>query len=83
MSSPSLDRYKGFDINVQAMRRAADAREPADAPRHFDIIVNLTRQAHGANGKSGHVRCAHARAVRQPDRSSQGGHRLCSRPHRR
>jgi hypothetical protein len=53
MSTPSINRYKGFDINVQVMRRGGNANEPADGPRHFDIVVNLTRQIGGADAKSG------------------------------
>lgn len=53
MSTPSSNRYKGFDISVQVVRRPGDADDPADGPRHFDIVVNLTRQGGGADAKSG------------------------------
>jgi hypothetical protein len=53
MSTPASDHYKGFDITVQAMRRRGDSQKPSDAMRHFDIVVNLTRQGAAAHAKSG------------------------------
>jgi hypothetical protein len=52
MSTPLSDHYKGFEIRVQALRRAKDRDEPDDVPRHFDIVVEITRSASGASGKS-------------------------------
>jgi hypothetical protein len=51
MSHPLSDHYKGFEINVQALRRAKDRDEPDDGPRHFDIIVTISRSASGESGK--------------------------------
>jgi hypothetical protein len=52
MSTPLSDHYKGFEIHVQAMRRAKDRDDPDDAPRHFDIVVTISRSASGVSGKS-------------------------------
>ena len=41
MSTPLSDHYKGFEIHVQAMRRAKDRDDPDDGPRHFDIVVTI------------------------------------------
>lgn len=52
MSAPLSDHYKGFEINVQALRRAKDRDDPDDGPRHFDIVVNISRSSAGESGKS-------------------------------
>jgi hypothetical protein len=52
MSHPLSDHYKGFEIHVQALRRAKERDEPDDGPRHFDIIVTISRSASGDSGKS-------------------------------
>jgi hypothetical protein len=52
MSTPLADHYKGFQIHVQAMRRAKERDEPDDGPRHFDIFVTISRSAAGENGRS-------------------------------
>jgi hypothetical protein len=51
MSHPLSDHYKGFEIHVQALRRAKDRDEPDDGPRHFDIIVTISRSASGESGR--------------------------------
>ncbi|MDB5780681.1 hypothetical protein [Caballeronia mineralivorans] len=52
MSHPSSDHYKGFEISVQALRRAKERDEPDNGPRHFDIVVTISRSASGESGKS-------------------------------
>jgi hypothetical protein len=52
MSTPLSDHYKGFEIKVQALRRAKDRDAPDDGPRHFDIMVTISRSAHGESGRS-------------------------------
>ncbi|SAK78555.1 hypothetical protein AWB75_04684 [Caballeronia catudaia] len=51
MSTPLSDHYKGFEIRVQALRRAKERDEPDDGPRHFDIVVTIVRSAHGESGR--------------------------------
>lgn len=51
MSTPMHDHYKGYDINVQALRREKERDAPSDAPRHFDVVITLSRST-----VSGHVR---------------------------
>ncbi|MFT4438498.1 hypothetical protein [Caballeronia sp. 15715] len=52
MSHPLSDHYKGFEITVQALRRGKERDEPDDGPRHFDIVVNISRSASGEGSKS-------------------------------
>jgi hypothetical protein len=52
MSRPLSDHYKGFEISVQALRRGKERDEPDDGPRHFDIIVSISRSASGESGRS-------------------------------
>lgn len=52
MSTPLADHYKGFEIHVQALRRAKERDEPDDGPRHFDIVVTISRSASGESGKT-------------------------------
>jgi hypothetical protein len=52
MSTPAIEQYKGFAIGVQALRRAKERDEAPDAPRRFDIVVTIARQASGERGKS-------------------------------
>jgi hypothetical protein len=52
MSTPLSDHYKGFEIKVQALRRARDRDDPDDGPRHFDIVVTIGRSAHGESGRA-------------------------------
>ncbi|WP_321791065.1 hypothetical protein [Caballeronia sp. J97] len=52
MSTPLSDHYKGFEIKVQALRRAKERDEPDDGPRHFDIVVTIAKSAHGESGRS-------------------------------
>lgn len=52
MSSPLSDHYKGFEIHIQALRRAKDRDDADDSPRHFDIVVEISRGASGSSGKS-------------------------------
>jgi hypothetical protein len=52
MQVPLPDIYKGFAITVQALRRAREHDDPPDAPRHFDIVVMISRQLSGESGKS-------------------------------
>jgi hypothetical protein len=52
MSAPLSDHYKGFEIKVQALRRAKDRDDPADGPRHFDIVVTIARSSAGDSGHS-------------------------------
>ncbi|KND61145.1 hypothetical protein BVER_02899 [Candidatus Burkholderia verschuerenii] len=52
MSTPLSDHYKGFEIHVQALRRAKDRDEPADAPRHYDIMVTIARSSKGESSRS-------------------------------
>jgi hypothetical protein len=52
MSTPLSDHYKGYEIKVQALRRAKDRDEPEDSPRHFDIMVTISRSAAGESGRS-------------------------------
>ncbi|VXB98908.1 conserved hypothetical protein [Burkholderia sp. 8Y] len=52
MSTPLADHYKGYAIQVQAMRRAKERDEPDDGPRHFDIFVTISRSAAGESGRS-------------------------------
>src|SRR5690349_5111826 len=52
MSTPLSDHYKGFEIKVQALRRAKERDEPDDGPRHFDIVVTIVKSAHGESGRS-------------------------------
>jgi hypothetical protein len=49
MSSPLSDHYKGFTIHIQALRRAKDRDDADDSPRHFDIVVEISR---GGSSKS-------------------------------
>jgi hypothetical protein len=51
MSTPMHDHYKGYDINVQALRREKERDAPDGAPRHFDVVVTLSRST-----ASGHVK---------------------------
>lgn len=46
------EQYKGFSIGVQALRRAKEPNEAPDAPRHFDIVVMISRKASGERGKA-------------------------------
>lgn len=52
MSVPFTEQYKGFAIGVQALRRAKERDEAPDSPRHFDIVVTISRKASGERGKS-------------------------------
>jgi hypothetical protein len=52
MSTPLTDHYKGFEISVQALRRAKAHDEPEDGPRHFDIVVTISRSTSGESGKT-------------------------------
>ncbi|WP_277186331.1 hypothetical protein [Caballeronia sp. BR00000012568055] len=52
MSTPLADHYKGYEIHVQALRRAKDRDDAEDSPRHFDIVVTIGRSAQGASGRS-------------------------------
>lgn len=52
MSEPFTEQYKGFSIGVQALRRAKEPGEPSGAPRRFDIVVMISRNASGERGKS-------------------------------
>jgi hypothetical protein len=52
MMEPYSEQYKGYAIGVQALRRAKEPDEPPDAPRHFDIVVTISRKASGERGKS-------------------------------
>ncbi|GAB5099993.1 hypothetical protein P9250_25280 [Caballeronia sp. LP006] len=52
MSTPLSDHYKGFEIKVQALRRAKERDEPDDGPRHFDIVTTISRSAHGDSGRT-------------------------------
>jgi hypothetical protein len=52
MSTPLSDHYKGYEIKVQAMRRAKERDEPGDGPRHFDIFVTIARSAAGPHARS-------------------------------
>jgi hypothetical protein len=52
MSTPLADHYKGFEIKVQALRRARDRDESSDSPRHFDIVVTIARSAAGESGRA-------------------------------
>ncbi len=52
MSTPLSDHYKGFEIKVQALRRAKDRDEPDDGPRHFDIVVTIVRSSAGQSGRA-------------------------------
>ncbi|AME25351.1 MULTISPECIES: hypothetical protein [Burkholderiaceae] len=52
MTSPLSDHYKGFEISVQALRRAKERDEPDDGPRHFDIVVTISRSSAGESGRS-------------------------------
>jgi hypothetical protein len=52
MSTPLSDHYKGFEIKVQALRRARERDDPEDGPRHFDIVVTISRSASGESGKT-------------------------------
>jgi hypothetical protein len=52
MSTPLSDHYKGFEIKVQALRRAKERDEPDDGPRHFDIVVTIARSSSGESGKA-------------------------------
>jgi hypothetical protein len=49
MSHPLSDHYKGFEIHVQALRRGKERDEAEDAPRHFDIVVTISRSSGGEN----------------------------------
>ncbi|TKC87248.1 hypothetical protein FAZ69_18110 [Trinickia terrae] len=49
---PQQERYKGFAIAVQALRRAQESGEAPDAPRHFDIVVTISRELAGEHAKS-------------------------------
>ena len=51
-SVPFTEQYKGFAIGVQTLRRAKEPDQAADAPRHFDIVVTISRQASGEHGKA-------------------------------
>ncbi len=52
MSTSLSDHYKGFEIKVQALRRAKDRDEPDDGPRHFDIVVAIARSSAGQSGQA-------------------------------
>jgi hypothetical protein len=52
MSEPFTEQYKGFSIGVQALRRAKEPDQAPSAPRHFDIVVMISRNASGERGKS-------------------------------
>jgi hypothetical protein len=52
MSTPLSDHYKGFAINVQALRRARDRDEAEDTPRHYSIVVTIARSAAGEHARS-------------------------------
>jgi hypothetical protein len=52
MRVPESEQYKGFAIAVQALRRARENGEAPDGPRHFDIVVTISRQLSGEHGKS-------------------------------
>src|SRR5690349_4850623 len=52
MSVPFSEQYKGFAIGVQALRRAKEPDESADAPRRFDIVVTISRKASGERSKA-------------------------------
>ena len=49
---PAVRSYKGFEIKVQALRRAKERDEPDDGPRHFDIVVTIARSSSGESGKA-------------------------------
>jgi hypothetical protein len=51
MSTPFTEQYKGFEIGVQALRRAKEPDESRDAPRRFDIVVTISRMTSGERGK--------------------------------
>lgn len=51
MSEPFNEKYKGFSIGVQALRRAKEPGEAHEGPRHFDIVVMISRMASGERGK--------------------------------
>jgi hypothetical protein len=52
MSTPLSDHYKGFEIKVQALRRARERDDPEDGPRHFDIVVTISRSSSGESGRA-------------------------------
>ena len=52
MSVPFSERYKGFAIGVQALRRAKEPDQSDDAPHRFDIVVTISRNASGERGKA-------------------------------
>lgn len=52
MSVPFSEQYKGFAIGVQALQRAKEPHEGDDAPRHFDIVVTISRKASGERAKA-------------------------------
>jgi hypothetical protein len=52
MTGPLSDHYKGFEISVQALRRGKERDEPDDGPRHFDIVVTISRSSAGESGRS-------------------------------
>jgi hypothetical protein len=52
MFEPYTEQYKGYAIGVQALRRAQEPDEASDAPRHFDIVVTISRKMRGERGKA-------------------------------
>ncbi|PTB16925.1 hypothetical protein C9I57_31110 [Trinickia symbiotica] len=52
MLEPFTEQYKGYAIGVQALRRAKEPDEPADAPRRFDIVVTIARKSRGERAKA-------------------------------
>ncbi|MGN6648871.1 hypothetical protein [Trinickia sp.] len=52
MAVPFSEQYKGFAIGVQSLRRAKEPDQSTDAPRQFDIVVTISRNASGDRGKA-------------------------------